>query len=458
MNPDDLSSAMNPIHFYPDLYLEDVFSVPYVKLYKAGYRALIFDIDNTLVPHGADSTGEVDRLLARLRGMGFKILLLSNNNEARILRFCKNIDALYIAEAGKPSATPFRKALEMTGVGKDRAVVIGDSTFTDIIGANRAGIPSILVKYIGHEKWEWKGYRRYLEKMLLWGRPFAKIIRKSRLPKPDKKLFCERGSLAYALSTNKQIFQRHVRNFRTADRFATKRSGEMLPVVVESHSSNMIKRGPGIDPVLQTNKAENIALACSKIDGLIVEPGESFSFWKLVGKTSESNGFKSGRILRNGKLVAGTGGGLCNLANTLHILFMHSPLTITELHHHSDALAPDPGGVRVPYSAGTSVNYNYLDLRFRNDTDRAVQIVARCEGDDLIAELRTTEPFGQIFRIVEEDHHFHKEENGYYYRKSKIYREIIDRDSGKLLKRELKWDNRSKVMFDPALIPADQIR
>lgn len=275
---------------------------------------------------------------------------------------------------------------------------------------------------------------------------------------PSKKLFCELGPAAYALSVMKQTITRNLSDACSKEKFATERSDEPLPVVVHAHQSGIIKRGPGIAPALQEGKAENIRIACSRINGLIVNPGETFSFWRCVGKTSRRNGFNAGRILRNGKLVAGLGGGLCNLANTLHLLFMHSPMTITELHHHSDALAPDPGGVRVPYSAGTSVSYNYIDLRFRNDTKVKVQIIAYCEGDKLVAELRSEEEFPVKYRIVEEGHHFRKEKNGHYYRISKIYRETLDRDTGKLIARELKWNNRSCVMFDPSLLPPDQIR
>jgi vancomycin resistance protein VanW len=156
--------------------------------------------------------------------------------------------------------------------------------------------------------------------------------------------------------------------------------------------------------------------------------------------------------------VAGVGGGLCNLANTINLLVMHSPMTITELHHHSDALAPDPGGVRVPYSAGTSVNYNFVDYRFRNDTQQPVQLCAWCDGDDLCTELRTTQEFPTTYRLVEEGHHFHQEDNGNYYRISKIYRETLDRATGEVLERKLQWDNHSRVMFDPALIPPEQLR
>ena len=273
-----------------------------------------------------------------------------------------------------------------------------------------------------------------------------------------RKLFCEISPTTYAIALQKQIITRHIKNWMGKEKFATHQQQDKLPVVIYSNSNNMIKRGPGIDPQLQLNKADNIRLACSRMNGVIVNPGETFSFWKLVGKTSKRNGFAEGRVIVNGKLVAGVGGGLCNLANTINLLVMHSPMTITELHHHSDALAPDPRGVRVPYSAGTSVNYNFVDYRFRNDTEQPVQLCAWCDGDDLCTELRTTMEFPTTYRLVEEDHHFHQEASGNYYRISKIYLETMDRTTGEVLERRLQWDNRSRVMFDPELIPPEQIR
>ena len=273
-----------------------------------------------------------------------------------------------------------------------------------------------------------------------------------------KKLFCEISPTTYAISLKKEILKRHIKNLLGGEKYASVHNAQRLPVTVFAEEGNMIKRGPGIDPQLQQNKADNIRLACSKIDGLIVNPGETFSFWRTVGKTSRKNGFVDGRVLVNGRLVAGVGGGLCNLANTLCLLLLHSPMTITELHHHSDALAPDPGGRRVPYSAGASVNYNFVDLRFCNDTQQPVQLCTWCDGDNLHAELRTTKEFPYTYRITEEDHHFHQEDDGKYYRISRIYIETLDRKSGEVVKRELNWKNHSEVMFDYSLIPQEQIR
>ena len=153
--------------FYPYEYLEDVFTIDYQTLREKGFKGLIFDIDNTLVPHGADSTEQVDALFSTLNSMGFSTLLLSNNNKQRIERFAKNIDTLFIEEAGKPQPDAYIKAVEMMKLKKNEVVVIGDQLFTDILGANRARLTSILVKYIGFYKKEKKGIRRNLEKIVL---------------------------------------------------------------------------------------------------------------------------------------------------------------------------------------------------------------------------------------------------------------------------------------------------
>lgn len=154
--------------FYPYEFVENVFSIDYAKLYGMGYRAVVFDIDNTLVPHGADSTEHVVALFKNIHDIGMKTLLLSNNNEKRILRFNKSLNTKYISEAGKPSPDAYLKALSLLNTKRDQMIVIGDQLFTDIYGANKVGMVSILVKYFGYYKKEWKGYTRYVEKMILF--------------------------------------------------------------------------------------------------------------------------------------------------------------------------------------------------------------------------------------------------------------------------------------------------
>lgn len=152
---------------YPYEYAESVFSIDYDKLYKKGYRGILFDIDNTLVPHGNDSTKEIDDLFQAIHRSGLKTLLLSNNSEERIRRFLRNIDSLYIYDAQKPGVANYYKAIEMLNIKKEEALVIGDQIFTDIFGANRSGIDNILVKYIRPKNETKIGKRRTLEKVIL---------------------------------------------------------------------------------------------------------------------------------------------------------------------------------------------------------------------------------------------------------------------------------------------------
>ena len=153
--------------FYPFEYVDSVFDIDYNKLYQKGYRGIVFDIDNTLVPHGKDSTKEVDELFKNIHDKGFKTLLLSNNGKSRIERFNKNINSLYIDNADKPKPHNYNKAIEMMGLKKEEVVFIGDQVFTDIYGANRSGIDSILVKYIGYNVKQKIGLRRNIEKIVL---------------------------------------------------------------------------------------------------------------------------------------------------------------------------------------------------------------------------------------------------------------------------------------------------
>lgn len=133
---------------YPYEYVESVFSIDYNKLKSKGYKAIIFDIDNTLVPHGKDTTKEVDELFEFIHSIGLKTLFLSDNSEERIEKFNRNIKTRYIANSEKPKVKSFLKAVELLNVKKEEVVYIGDQIFKDIYGANKSGLDNILVKYI----------------------------------------------------------------------------------------------------------------------------------------------------------------------------------------------------------------------------------------------------------------------------------------------------------------------
>ena len=147
--------------------LNSVYEVDFDRLYKKGIRGLIFDIDNTLVPHGADADERIEKLFGELKKMGFKTFLLSNNKLERVKRFNANIRSLYIYKAGKPNAVNYIKAMRMMGTGKENTVFIGDQLFTDIWGAKKAGISTILLNPIDKKEEIQIVLKRYLEKIVL---------------------------------------------------------------------------------------------------------------------------------------------------------------------------------------------------------------------------------------------------------------------------------------------------
>ncbi|MDD5935907.1 MAG: YqeG family HAD IIIA-type phosphatase [Clostridiales bacterium] len=139
--------------FYPSHYVESSYVIPYEKLYEKGYRGIIFDIDNTLVPHGADASKEAIELMDRLRKIGFSICFISNNDEERVTRFNREIQAKYVYKANKPSTKNYLKAIKFMGTTKENTIFVGDQLFTDVYGANRTGITSFLVHPIDkHEE------------------------------------------------------------------------------------------------------------------------------------------------------------------------------------------------------------------------------------------------------------------------------------------------------------------
>ncbi len=138
---------------FPTYYYSSAYSVPYRKLYDEGKRGILFDVDNTLVEHGAPADERSVELIKMLKDIGFGVCFISNNKEPRVKNFNEPMGATYIFKAGKPGKKGYLDACEKLGITPAEACFVGDQIFTDIWGANRAGITSFLVKRIAfHEE------------------------------------------------------------------------------------------------------------------------------------------------------------------------------------------------------------------------------------------------------------------------------------------------------------------
>ena len=153
--------------FYPKEYVDSTYNIDFEKYYEDGYRSIIFDIDNTLVPHGAPADDRAIALFKRLHAIGYKTMMISNNKEPRVKMFCDAVESPYIYKAGKPKPDNYIKAMELMGTDTNNTLFVGDQIFTDVWGANRTGIYTILVKPI-HTKEEIQiVLKRYLERIVL---------------------------------------------------------------------------------------------------------------------------------------------------------------------------------------------------------------------------------------------------------------------------------------------------
>ena len=153
--------------FFPDEYVASTYVIPFEKLYEEGYRGLVFDIDNTLVPHGAPADDRAKELFKRLKAIGFQCCLISNNQEARVKMFNKDIQVNYVYNAHKPSTKNYKKAMEIMNTDLSNTIFIGDQLFTDVYGAKRTGMRNILVKPIYPKEEIQIVLKRYLEKIVI---------------------------------------------------------------------------------------------------------------------------------------------------------------------------------------------------------------------------------------------------------------------------------------------------
>jgi vancomycin resistance protein VanW len=272
-----------------------------------------------------------------------------------------------------------------------------------------------------------------------------------------RRLFCEISPLTYKISVVKEQSKRYLKWWFGGERYAKERSTSKLPVLIYSHNSLIRRKLGNVEQRLQENKAVNLMLTTSKIDGILIKPGETFSFWKLAGRCTKSKGYLEGLTINNSGTSRGIGGGMCQFTNLIHWMVLHSDLTIVEHHHHNEFdLFPDYNRA-LPFGTGTSIVYNYLDYQVKNNTNNTYQIITYTTDTHLCGELRCLQEQQYSYHIVEKEAHFSIEGNDYY-RNNKVFRRIINKIDGNIIEERLLIKNHSKVMYDSNYIDSELIK
>lgn len=191
---------------------------------------------------------------------------------------------------------------------------------------------------------------------------------------------------------------------------------ETLPHRLFSASNGLFNANMGFDMTLQGNKVFNSKLAARTLDGLLIRPGETFSFWQAVRSADRYTPYREGSVVRNGRLCVAYGGGLCQLSNLLFWVLLHSPLVIVERQTHKVKDFPtlrntEPEGVDATISEG------WIDLKMKNETDVTFQIGVAFDAEHIAVTLHADRPLPAVHEI---------EGKGltYYRKDEKVYQQI----------------------------------
>ncbi len=150
--------------FKPTWMVNSIYSITAEELRKNGIHAVLIDLDNTLIAwNEPEATEESLNWIKQMKESGIEVIILSNNSGGRIEKVAKLLNVEYVPRSMKPTARAFKIAEEHLQIPLSNMVMVGDQLITDILGANRYGMRSILVKpIVASDAWNTK-FNRFIE-------------------------------------------------------------------------------------------------------------------------------------------------------------------------------------------------------------------------------------------------------------------------------------------------------
>lgn len=257
-----------------------------------------------------------------------------------------------------------------------------------------------------------------------------------------------RSSLRISMGKLYYTFKRYMWWIFSNTKFANKYAENSLSYSYFTHKTPLLRQLKDVDMYLQYNKINNLKIAISKLDRVLINPGETFSYWKLIGKPTYKKGYKDGMILFYGKVGTGLGGGLCQLSNLIYWMTLHTPLTIVERYRHSYDVFPDSNRTQ-PFGSGATCFYNYKDLIIKNNTSDTYELVLKITDEDLVGEWRVNNIPEFSYKVFERAHNITHEFWGGYIRHNSLYRERYDKNNK--ITEEFITENHAIMMYQPFL-------
>ena len=225
---------------------------------------------------------------------------------------------------------------------------------------------------------------------------------------------------------------------------------ELAPATFEhlqyQDKSLLINTNTGFDIEYQKNKVHNLKLAAATINGILIAPGETLSFWKLVRHAEKKGKYLDGLTVIDGQVKAESGGGLCQLSNMLFWLALHTPLSIAERHPHvkKDFPAPPDG---APDGTDATVSEGWLDLKIKNNTNSTYQILIDFDENYMYGKICSSNRAAHGFSIECKNLKYTKS-CGKTYQSCSIYRKEINAHTGEILSERLLYNNLCEIGYE----------
>ncbi len=226
-------------------------------------------------------------------------------------------------------------------------------------------------------------------------------------------------------------------------------SKNVLNYVLFSHATPLLRKLKDVDMYLQYNKIVNLKLALKKVDGVTLYPGETFSYWKLIGKPTKRKGYVNGMIISGNTFKAGTGGGLCQLSNLIYWMTIHTELSVIERHRHGYDIFPDSNRTQ-PFGSGASCCYNYGDLMIQNNTNNIFRLELEITDQELKGRWTSDTSPEYTYAVYEKEHVMKPQYWGGYTRHNALFRRKWDVD-GNLVDDEFVVENHAIMTYAPFL-------
>ncbi|MGH1019686.1 VanW family protein [Bacillus mycoides] len=259
----------------------------------------------------------------------------------------------------------------------------------------------------------------------------------------------QRSKYRIMLGTWYYSTKRYIQWLADGKTYAKTLQQEKLPCTAIQHRTILLRKLKDVDMWYQQNKVVNLKIAIKQLDGIVIRPGETFSYWRLIGKPTRRKGYVEGMILHYGSFQAGIGGGLCQLSNLIYWMTLHTPLTVTERYLHSFDVFPDSKRTQ-PFGSGATCSYNYLDLQIKNETDQSYQLHLYITDKHLVGEWRTAYPQLYQYEVYEKEHSIQSAYWGGYIRHNVIQRRVYSQQK-QFVEDQYVTENHAIMMYEPLL-------